>query len=76
MQKSKLKVTPVIELSDTDKFPFGIHQGKPMVHVPADYLVYCFEQPWISKYPAVKAYIERSRKAIDQELREKGKLYD
>ena len=64
------------QLEDHDGFPFGKHEGKHMMHVPAEYLVYCYEQPWISNYPNVKEYIERSRKAINMELKERGLLYE
>lgn len=62
----------------TDKSPCpvqGKHHGKPMEQVPADYLDWLVGQPWCrSKYPAVDDYVARNRKAIDLELREKGKI--
>ncbi len=56
-------------LTDSDLMPFGEHRGKPMVSVPSSYLDYILGQPWLRNgWPAVYAYIIRSRNAIDQDL--------
>ena len=62
------------KLTDKDRFPFGIHKGKPMEKVPASYLDWVIDQSWISEYPEIVEYIERNRKAIDMELKEQGRI--
>lgn len=62
------------QLSDTDTFPFGKHKGKRMQDVPSSYLDWLAGQPWIKDWPAVESYIQRSRKAIDQDLKRSGKI--
>ena len=64
----------MIMLNDNDPFPFGTHKGKPMEKVPATYLDWVQDQPWISKWPDVVDYIERNRTAIDYELEEQGAI--
>lgn len=61
------------ELTDDSWFPFGAHGPKRneplrMKDVSSSYLDWLSGQPWISDWPAVEAYIARSRKAIDQDL--------
>lgn len=58
-------------LEDHHKFPFGKYrdEGKTMKEVPAEYLDWLHGQKWIERWPAVLNYIERSRKAIDQDLK-------
>ena len=46
--------------------PFGIHTGKQMQDVPADYLAYLRRDG--CKHPRVAAYIEWAWKAIEIEL--------
>jgi hypothetical protein len=62
-------MTPLI---DKDPFPFGVHKGQPMEQVPAMYLDWLIDQPWISRWPAIEEYIERNRKVIDKELKDEG----
>ena len=55
-------------LQDTDLMPFGIHKGKQMQDVPADYLAYLRREG--CSHPRVAAYIEWAWKAIEMELKE------
>ena len=59
-------------LSDSDPFPFGKYKGTPMEKVPARYLDWLIDQPWISRWPAIEEYIERNRAVIDKELKDAG----
>jgi len=59
-------------LEDNSLMPFGKFKGSPMVDVPADYLDYIIDQPWIGEWPEVEEYIETNRKAINMELEESG----
>lgn len=43
-------------LEDTDPMPFGMHKGKKMIDVPADYLLFIYHEGKIS--PTVKEYVE------------------
>jgi len=62
-------------LKDEDKMTFGCHKGQKMMDVPPRYLDWLSAQDWTEKkYPAVWAYIERCRKAIDKELDEAGQI--
>lgn len=54
--------------SDNQRMPFGAHKGKPMGQVPAQYLDWLIDQPWIKKWPEVERYILQNKKVIDQEL--------
>ncbi len=59
-------------LNDNDPFPFGAHKGKKMKDVPSEYLDWMVGQSWASQWKAVVNYVERNRKSIDQDLKEKG----
>lgn len=58
-------------LTDLDPMPFGEHKGKPMMNVPSSYLDWLRGQKWIDKHPQVRDYIDRSWKAIQQDLKRK-----
>ncbi len=59
-------------LTDNDLMPFGKYKGEKMQDVPAEYLDWFIGQNWADKWPAVVAYIEENRSAIDYELKQKG----
>lgn len=63
---------PFTPLTDDSPAPFGKYKGTPMRKVPAEYLDWLHDQPWLAQaYPAVLDYIEKSRKAITAELSER-----
>lgn len=50
--------------------PFGKHKGERLIDVPSEYLDWLRGQAAIKfSHPALWDYIERSKKAIDQDLR-------
>lgn len=57
-----------IPLTDEDEMPFGEHKFKKMKAVPARYLDFIDGQPWISQWPAVRDYIKKNRRSINQDL--------
>lgn len=61
-------------LTDESIFPFGKYRGQKMKEVKSDYLDWLDGQAWIKDWPAVKDYIARSRKSIDQDLKREGKI--
>lgn len=56
------------EVPDDYCMPFGQHQGELMDNVPAEYLDWCRDQPWIHTWPLVQAYIHHNESRIDEEL--------
>ncbi len=50
--------------------PWGIHIGKTMANVPASYLDWLRDQPWISTWFGLQAYLTANKTRIDQELEE------
>lgn len=59
------------ELTDSSPMPFGAHKGTIMAQVPSHYLDFIRGADWIDGWPAVRNYIDRTRKSIDQDLRRK-----
>lgn len=62
----------MIQLQDTDKMPFGKHQGTPMQDVPASYFFWLWtnERDPMShkvKVDPVAAYIQRNMGALQKE---------
>lgn len=56
------------ELTDGSPMPFGSHKGVPMAQVPSHYLDFIRGADWINEWPAVRDYIDRTRKAINQDM--------
>lgn len=48
--------------------PFGKHKGQDMENVPASYLLWLFEQDWISQWPDVKGYIDKNTAGIKKQI--------
>lgn len=57
---------------DSDPFPFGKYKGVPYEDVPASYLLWLGDQPWISDWLSVRLYIESNRKILEEEVNERG----
>ena len=55
-------------LHDEEPMPFGKYKGTKMKDVPSDYLDWLIGQPWIAKWPRVKAYIEANKKSIEEDI--------
>jgi uncharacterized protein (DUF3820 family) len=56
------------------KMPFGIHKGKDLDNVPADYLDWLSGQDWLGKFPEISCYIIEHKKSIHAELEREGKI--
>jgi len=48
--------------------PFGQHKGLDIEDVPDDYLYYISCQDWITKWPAVHAYIKKNINGIKKKV--------
>lgn len=57
------------ELQDTDPMPFGIHKGKPMQDVPANYLFHLWTKLGFENnhFSDVADYISRNLSALESE---------
>lgn len=56
-------------LTDSSKFPFGKWKGRKMKEVPATYLDWLRDQPWLKEeWYAVWEYLRKNKTVIDQEL--------
>lgn len=60
-------------LEDNDLMPFGKHKGKKMKDVPADYLIWIYENlDWLAaRYPRVDGYIHYNWNILELEVKEK-----
>ena len=59
-----------MKLTDESPLPvqFKAHANKPLIQVPADYLLWAYDQPWVkAKYPELCVYIDENRAALDAE---------
>ncbi len=57
-------------MDDNSIMPFGKHKGKRLVDVPADYLLWCYENLTnLSK--DLKEYIEGNKDFLEDEFRNK-----
>ena len=55
------------KLNDKDLISFGIHKGKPLISVPASYLLWCYDN---NKCPKdLRAYIEDNMNVLKDEIR-------
>jgi len=48
--------------------PFGKWRGKELGHIPADYLLWLYDQDWLpGSWPDIASYIAENYKALAQE---------
>jgi len=59
----------MIVLTDKSLMPFGKYQGKPMEDVPADYLMWLYDNDKYSEQ--VKVYIEDNMDVIKKQINER-----
>lgn len=57
-------------MGDKTIMPFGAHKGKAMEDVPAGYLLFCYAQTWIGKYPDVREYIKDNLDVLEKQAKE------
>lgn len=59
----------MITLTDTSEMPFGVHKGKPMQEVPANYFHYLWAKEGFKNHKdsPVADYIRRNLDALKQE---------
>lgn len=58
-------------MKDTDKMPFGKYKGKEMQEVPAEYLIFIYEEKKAT--PEVRAYIEENMHVLQEEIKRSKK---
>lgn len=56
-------------MQDSDKIWFGKHQGKRLIDIPADYLIWIYEQGKCSG--PLRKYIENNMDALKKEIKNK-----
>lgn len=57
-------------MTDKDLMPFGKYKGDKIGEVSASYLLWAYSQPDLMKrYPELKEYIEKGRKALEEEAK-------
>lgn len=61
------------KFTDESIMPFGAHKGKKMANIPADYLVYIYDNFSFSYYPEVKKYIKDNLDVLKSEIDLKNK---
>lgn len=60
-------------LTDDSLMPYGKHKGKPMQDVPADYLLWLYDNALRSESAtaeALRTYIDENRAALEMEVAE------
>lgn len=62
-------------MTDKDLMPFGKYGkqkdgrvGRKMEDVPASYLIWLYDQPWINEWPDVKQYIDDNYHILEKEV--------
>ncbi|CAA7196718.1 hypothetical protein [Chryseobacterium potabilaquae] len=60
-------------MEDTDIMPYGIHMGKQMQDVPADYLLRLYEEGQLTD--PVKIYIEDNLQVLEIEIERDKKQF-
>ena len=72
-----LSAMPIDRTPWTDKtvMPWGDHHGQRMGNVPASYLDWLRDQPWIPTWYGLHAYLELNKTRIDKELEDEAPTY-
>lgn len=58
--------------TDDTKMPFGKHQGKRMEEVPADYLIWLYDEYKDTLREGLRLYIEDNLDVLKKEIKEKS----
>jgi uncharacterized protein (DUF3820 family) len=56
-------------INDKSPMPYGKYKGTPMCNVPADYLLWLYENQKFNR--EVRIYIEDNMQALKQEIKKK-----
>lgn len=62
-----------IVLTDESPMPFGIHKDKKMENVPAEYLLFLYENNKCGKNNGLQEYIEDNLDVIKLEVQQKNR---
>lgn len=57
------------EINDKSLMPFGAHKGKAMINVPADYLIYIYDN--YDLHSNLKKYIKSNMYVLKKETKTK-----
>ena len=60
------------QLTDDAPMPYGAHKGTKMANVPADYLIWLYDNGKTSEQ--VRQYIEENKDVLDIEIERKRRL--
>jgi len=64
-------------MTGDDEMPFGKHKGEKLDDVPAEYLLWLWEQEWTkTKWRSLFAYLEDCKEALEQEVGEGRSYHD
>ena len=55
---------------DATRLPGGKHKGKQLKEIPASYLLWLYEQPWIKDWPGLHAYLKKNEDLLMAEKNE------
>jgi len=58
-----------MKITDSTPMPWGKYKGTAMEDVPADYLIWCYDNDKCS--PDVRAYIEDNMDVLNHEIKRK-----
>lgn len=62
------------QYTDKSLMPYGKHKDEPLIAVPAGYLIFIFENHDLTRYPALKEYINQNMDVLKvQEYRDRQK---
>lgn len=64
----------ILDYNNDSKMKFGIHKGKKLLHVPADYLLFLYEKGKL--YYRLKKYIEHNLDVLRYEVGAEEALKD
>lgn len=59
-------------MTDKSLMPFGIHKGEKLEDVPADYLIFLYDNDKCGK--ELRSYIEENRETLDLEIAQKKRF--
>ena len=63
------------EIGDDFVMPFGRWKGKELGHIPANYLLWLYDQDWLpSSWPEVASYIARNYKSLVEEVQRASEM--
>ena len=65
-----------VPTNDDTLMPFGKHKGKRLGDIPADYLIWLYDQEWFQKFEDIFEYVAKNYQHLEKEAKQQEELFE